>query len=183
MSKIDLSIQKDILAKNVEKARENNVIIPTIAQMQNPESIPAPSRKVRAWPVGVNPQPLRITWKNEPRSPAACSRPAQYVEIPQASPASPAASSPWRQWFPHRLHKVGRKTSAACSPVWSQPSLTPPGTRRWPSTANYCRGPRNPSCWPARAWRFCPPRLSRRFSWLKSIAGEVIANTGCREQT
>ncbi|MDE6934168.1 MAG: pyridoxal-5-phosphate-dependent protein subunit beta, partial [Oscillospiraceae bacterium] len=40
MSKIDLSIHKDILAKNVEKARENNVIIPTIAQMQNPERIP-----------------------------------------------------------------------------------------------------------------------------------------------
>ena len=32
MSKIDLTIHKDILAKNIEKARENKVIIPTIAQ-------------------------------------------------------------------------------------------------------------------------------------------------------
>ena len=31
MSKIDLTINKEVLAKNVAKAKENNVIIPTIA--------------------------------------------------------------------------------------------------------------------------------------------------------
>ena len=39
-SKIDLTIHKETLAKNIAKARENNVIIPTIAQMQHPETIP-----------------------------------------------------------------------------------------------------------------------------------------------
>ena len=38
MSKIDLSIHKEVLQKNIQKAKENNVIIPTIAQMQNPET-------------------------------------------------------------------------------------------------------------------------------------------------
>ena len=41
MGKIDLSINKVGLAHNIQKAKENNVIIPTIAQMQNPDLIPA----------------------------------------------------------------------------------------------------------------------------------------------
>ena len=45
MGKIDLSINKVGLAHNIQKAKENNVIIPTIAQMQNPDLIP---EKVKA---------------------------------------------------------------------------------------------------------------------------------------
>ena len=68
MSKIDLTINKEILQKNIQKAKENNVIIPTIAQMQNPETIPAAIQEklksVGLW--DVNPLNLfRITWKNE----------------------------------------------------------------------------------------------------------------------
>ena len=37
---IDLTINKTGLAHNIKKARENGVIIPTIAQMKNPETIP-----------------------------------------------------------------------------------------------------------------------------------------------
>ena len=40
MGKIDLTIHKEALAHNIQKAKENNIIIPTIAQMQNPETIP-----------------------------------------------------------------------------------------------------------------------------------------------
>ena len=40
MGKIDLSINKVGLEHNIQKAKENNVIIPTIAQMQHPETIP-----------------------------------------------------------------------------------------------------------------------------------------------
>ena len=40
MGKIDLTINKTGLAHNIRKAKENNVIIPTIAQMQNPDLIP-----------------------------------------------------------------------------------------------------------------------------------------------
>ena len=38
MGKIDLSINKTGLEHNIQKAKENNIIIPTIAQMQNPDS-------------------------------------------------------------------------------------------------------------------------------------------------
>ena len=37
---IDLRINKEGLAKNIARAKENNIIIPTIAQMQHPETIP-----------------------------------------------------------------------------------------------------------------------------------------------
>ena len=37
---IDLTINKEGLQHNIQKARENNVIIPTIAQMEHPETIP-----------------------------------------------------------------------------------------------------------------------------------------------
>ena len=40
MGKIDLTIHKEGLAHNIQKAKENNIIIPTIAQMQNPDLIP-----------------------------------------------------------------------------------------------------------------------------------------------
>ena len=40
MSKIDLTINKEGLLHNIQKAKENNIIIPTIAQMQNPRSDP-----------------------------------------------------------------------------------------------------------------------------------------------
>ena len=34
---IDLRINKEGLKHNIEKAKENHIIIPTIAQMQNPD--------------------------------------------------------------------------------------------------------------------------------------------------
>ena len=68
MGKIDLTINKTGLQHNIEKAKENNVIIPTIAQMQHPETIPEKIQEklktVGLW--DVNPLNLfRITWKNE----------------------------------------------------------------------------------------------------------------------
>ena len=47
MGKIDLSINKAGLEHNIQKAKENNIIIPTIAQMQNPDLIPEGPRIAR----------------------------------------------------------------------------------------------------------------------------------------
>ena len=63
---IDLSINKKGLANNIAKAKENNIIIPTFAQMENPDLIP---EKIKAklantglW--DVDPVNLfRISWK------------------------------------------------------------------------------------------------------------------------
>ena len=65
---IDLTINKTGLEHNLRKAKENRIIIPTIAQMQHPETIPEKIRE-RLKTVGlwdVDPLNLfRITWKNE----------------------------------------------------------------------------------------------------------------------
>ena len=37
---IDFTINKEGLRHNIEKARENHIVIPTIRQMQHPELIP-----------------------------------------------------------------------------------------------------------------------------------------------
>ena len=37
---IDFTINKDVLARNIREARKNNIILPTISQLKNPETIP-----------------------------------------------------------------------------------------------------------------------------------------------
>ena len=110
MSKIDLTIHREILSKNVQKARENNVIIPTIAQMQNPETIPAPIqeklRGVGLW--DVNPLNLfRVTWKNEAKESGGLFQAVpNYIELPPELTGVPCRivamvgkwfCPPWRQ--------------------------------------------------------------------------------------
>ena len=65
---IDLRINKEGLAHNIQKAKENNIIIPTIAQMQNPDLIPEKIKEklthTGLW--DVDPVNLfRISWHNE----------------------------------------------------------------------------------------------------------------------
>ena len=94
MGKIDLTINKTGLQHNIEKAKENNVIIPTIAQMQHPETIPEKIQEklktVGLW--DVNPLNLfRITWKNEAKETGGL---YQATRSALRSAASPRASSP-----------------------------------------------------------------------------------------
>ena len=43
---IDFSVQKTGLEHNIQKARENHIIIPTIAQMQHPTYLPRSDGKI-----------------------------------------------------------------------------------------------------------------------------------------
>ena len=88
MGKIDLTIHKEALERNIAKARENRVVIPTIAQMQHPETIPEKIRdglkNVGLW--DLDPLNLfRITWKNEAKEFGGLFQSApNYVEIPSS---------------------------------------------------------------------------------------------------
>ncbi|MGB8252535.1 MAG: pyridoxal-5-phosphate-dependent protein subunit beta, partial [Anaerolineaceae bacterium] len=71
MAKIDLKIHKDRLERVVQRARERKIIIPTFAQLKNPELAPASIKEQLAqtglWDVA--PQNLfRITWHNEAKA-------------------------------------------------------------------------------------------------------------------
>ncbi|HHE71741.1 MAG TPA: pyridoxal-5-phosphate-dependent protein subunit beta, partial [Chloroflexi bacterium] len=66
---IDLTIDRTGLARAVARARERNIIIPTLAQQKDPALIPEAIREelhhIGLW--DVHPRNLfRITWKNEP---------------------------------------------------------------------------------------------------------------------
>ena len=41
MTKIDLTIQKERRERAIKRVREQNIIIPTFAQMKDPDQIPA----------------------------------------------------------------------------------------------------------------------------------------------
>ena len=122
MSRIDLTINRETLAKNVRKARENNVIIPTLRQMQDPETIPAPIQEklkgVGLW--DVNPLNLfRITWKNEAKESGGLFQAVpNYVEIPSKLSGVPCRIIAMAgKWFPTGCHKVA-PASAAWHPGW-----------------------------------------------------------------
>ena len=112
MGKIDLTINKEGLAHNIKKAKENGIIIPTIAEMQHPETIPEKIQEklksVGMW--DVNPLNLfRITWKNQPKVEGALFQAVpNYVEIPSVlSGVRCRIIAMAGKWFPTGCHKVG----------------------------------------------------------------------------
>ena len=85
---IDFTVNKEGLQHNIEKARENGIIIPTIKQMQHPELIPGQIKEKLShtglW--DVDPVNLfRITWKNEPKESGGLFREIpNIIELPTA---------------------------------------------------------------------------------------------------
>ena len=109
---IDFTVNKESLKHNIEKARENSIIIPTIKQMQHPELIPD-SIKEKLSHTGlwdVDPVNLfRITWKNEPKESGGLFREVpNYIELPSALTGVKARIFAMvGKWFPTGCHKVG----------------------------------------------------------------------------
>ncbi|MGD8621045.1 MAG: pyridoxal-5-phosphate-dependent protein subunit beta, partial [Anaerolineales bacterium] len=84
---IDLSMHEEKLEKAVERAHERNIIIPTFAQMKNPDLIPDEIKnelkEIGLW--DVNPRNLfRITWKNEPEESGGGFDGVNFIEFPSS---------------------------------------------------------------------------------------------------
>lgn len=186
MKMIDLTMNKTGLAHNIEKARENNIIIPTFAQMKNPELIPEKIKEklktVGLW--DVNPLNLfRVTWKNEAKPTGG-----QFVKVPTYMEfPSELTGVPCRiialvgKWFPTGCHKVGASFGCLVPRLVTGQFDATYNKAVWPSTGNYCRGgafdSKLLSC---ESIAILPAEMSaERFDWLSKIAGEVIATPGC----
>ncbi|MCJ7689894.1 MAG: pyridoxal-phosphate dependent enzyme [Clostridiaceae bacterium] len=183
---IDLEINEEQLKKTVESAKERNVIIPTIAQMKDPNKIPEEIKEklknTGLW--DIDPVNLfRISWKNQPvKTGGLYNEIPNYIEIPsEISGVKARIFAMVGKYFPVGCHKVG--ASFACLVPRLVTGQFDPTFHEavWPSTGNYCRGGAyNSALLGCKAVAVLPENMSKeRFDWLKEVAGEVIATPGC----
>ncbi|WP_312280255.1 pyridoxal-5-phosphate-dependent protein subunit beta [Oscillibacter sp.] len=183
---IDFSKNPQGLAHNIEKAKENGVVIPTVAQMQHPETIPekiqAKLKNLGMW--DVDPMNLfRITWKNEAKESGGLFQAApNYVELPSSLTGVPCRIVAMAgKWFPTGCHKVGASFGCLAPRLVTGQFDATHHKAVWPSTGNYCRGGAfNSKLLACESVAILPAEMSKeRFDWLKTIAGEIIATPGC----
>ncbi|MGN1306689.1 MAG: pyridoxal-5-phosphate-dependent protein subunit beta [Faecousia sp.] len=183
---IDLRINKEGLAHNIQKAKENNIIIPTFAQMQNPELVPD-AIKAKLTHTGlwdVDPVNLfRVTWKNEAKETGGLFQETpNYIEFPSALTGVKARIVAMvGKWFPTGCHKVGASFGCLVPRLVTGQFDATYHKAVWPSTGNYCRGGAfNSKLLACDSIAILPAEMSKeRFDWLKTIAGEIIATPGC----
>lgn len=182
--KIDLTIEHDRRQRAIQRVRERGIIIPTFAQMRNPELTPEKIKgklaNIGLW--DVNPLNLfRITWKNEPTPFGGGYSGVNFMELPSSLTGTEARVIVLiGKWFPTGAHKVG--AAFGCLAPRLVTGQFDPTTQKavWPSTGNYCRGGAYDSALLAcESIAILPEGMSReRFEWLSKIAGEVIATPG-----
>ena len=181
---IDLTLNKTGLERNIKKARENNVVIPTFAQMQTPALIPE-KIKERLKGVGlwdINPLNLfRISWRNEQKESGGLYGAPNYIVLPKSLTGVDAKIICMvGKWFPTGCHKVGASFGCLTPRLVTGQFDTTEHKAVWPSTGNYCRGGAfNSKLLACDSVAILPQGMSReRFEWLSQIAGEVIATPG-----
>ena len=182
---IDLTIHDEAkLERAVQRAREQNIIIPTFKQMINPDLIPNRIKEklanVGLW--DLNPLNLfRIGWHNEPKESGGKFSGANYLELPKELTGVDARIVILvGKWFPTGAHKVG--AAFGCLVPRLITGQFDPTTQKavWPSTGNYCRGGAYDSNLLAcESIAILPEGMSKeRFEWLANVAGETIKTPG-----
>lgn len=183
---IDLTINEQQLKKTIEIAKERNIVIPTFAQMKDPNKIPDEIKEklktAGLW--DIDPVNLfRITWKNQPvKQGGLYNELPSYIEIPfEISGVKARIFAMVGKYFPTGCHKVGasfgclvpRLITGQFDPIYHKAV--------WPSTGNYCRGGAyNSTLLGCESIAILPENMSKeRFDWLSKVAGEVIATPGC----
>ena len=172
-----------IIKKTAARCRERNIVIPTFAQMRNPETIPASITsglsKVGLW--DVNPLNLfRISWKNDVKS--GLYGGVNYLEIPHSITGVKARIIGLvGKYFPTGAHKVGAAFGCLVPRLVSGEFDPEQHKAVWPSTGNFCRGGAfDCALLDCTAVAILPEEMSKeRFTWLREIGAEVIATPGC----
>ncbi len=181
---IDLRMDKKQLERTVERAKEQNIIIPTFAQMKNPDLIPdsvkEELKKIGLWDI-TSRNLFRITWKNEPVAQGGGYGGVNFVELPSSLTGVDARIIALvGKWFPTGAHKVGATFGCLVPPLVTGQFDPTYHQAVWPSTGNYCRGGAyDASLLACESIAILPEGMSReRFEWLEKVAGEVIATPG-----
>lgn len=171
--------------KAIERFREKGIVLPTFAQMRNPELVPEKIkeslRHIGLW--DLHPANLfRITWKNEPIEKGGQFGGVNYLELPEKLTGVKARIVLLiGKYFPTGAHKVGAAYGCLAPRIISGEFDPSYHKAVWPSTGNYCRGGAFDSyLMGVTAVAILPEEMSKeRFSWLRDIGAEVIATPGC----
>ena len=177
-------MDKKQLKRTIERAKERNIIIPTFAQMKNPDLIPdsvkEELKKIGLWDITAR-NLFRITWKNEAVVDGGGYGGVNYVELPSSLTGVEARIVALvGKWFPTGTHKVGASFGCLVPPLVTGQFDPTFHQAVWPSTGNYCRGGAYDSALLAcKSIAILPEEMSQeRFDWLANVAGEVIATPG-----
>jgi len=183
MPKLITEKNYNTILKNARRCKERGIILPTIKQQINPETIPDNIKKqlpdIGLW--DINPLNLfRITWKNDIQT-GLFGRP-NFFEIPSSLTGVPARIIGMvGKYFPTGAHKVGAAYGCLVPRLIS--GTFDPETQKavWPSTGNYCRGGAfDCALLACTAVAILPQEMSQeRFDWLHQIGAEVYATPGC----
>ena len=178
-------LRQDVLSKNITRARERNIILPTFAQMKDPGLVPeAIIKRLKEVQLrSMNPANLfRITWKNEPVKHGGGFGEGNWIEFPSSlTGVDTTIIGISGKWFPTGAHKVGAAYGCLV-PRLVTGAFDPDNQKAvWPSTGNYCRGGAYDCALLAcPAIAILPEGMSReRFDWLQKIGtDEIIATPG-----
>jgi cysteine synthase len=176
-------VNRQYLENTIKRCREKKIILPTFAQLKNPETIPqgilqdleqVDLQKVH--PLNL----FRINWRNDPKTNGFGE--INYLEIPKEITGVEARIIGLvGKHFPTGAHKVGA-TYGCLAPYLVTGRFDPEYHKAvWPSTGNYCRGGAfNSALLSVHAVAILPEEMSQeRFDWLKEIGAEVFATPGC----
>lgn len=181
---IDLTVDRKTVERNAKRARERNVLIPTLAQQVAPQTAPAKIRErlkgIGLW--DVDPANLfRISWHNAPAARGGGFGPVNYIEFPSSITGVQArVVAIVGKWFPTGAHKVGPAFGCLVPRLVSGQFDPTRQKAVWPSTGNYCRGGAyNSALLGCESVAILPEGMSaERFEWLQTMAGEVIKTPG-----
>ena len=113
--------EETTLARTIELFRERKILLPTFAQMREPNTIPQ-AIKNRLANVGlwdVDPVNLfRITWKNEPVDHGGLYGQGNWIELPpELTGVSARIVGLVGKYFPTGAHKVGAAFGCLVPPL------------------------------------------------------------------
>ena len=147
---IDLTILQEHRERGIQRAKEQNIIIPTFAQMKEPDLTPDTVIQSLSgtglW--DIKPENLfRITWKNEPKERGGLYGGVNFMEIPSALTGVKARIFGLvGKWFPTGAHKVGasfgclvpRLVTGQFDPTVHKAAWPSTGTSHRESCASWC---------------------------------------------
>ena len=181
---IDLTKNEAQIDRNAKICAEQDIILPTYAQMTDPTLVPD---SIVEELKGIDRDEVhsrnlfRVTWKNEPVRKGGGFGGVNYVEIPsEISGVRARIIGLVGKYFPTGAHKVGAAYSCLAPTLITGQFDPEKNMAVWPSTGNYCRGgayiSRLLAC---KSIAILPEEMSQeRFNWLKNMADETIATPG-----